>query len=467
MMSLMLDYAIGGRPENLGQFHRTSLLLHAINTGLLTLLLYLLFGRPWVAGVVGLLFGVHPMTVETIPWVSERKTLLAAFFCLLCLILYVRHTRKGGFLVYVTCLIMFLLALMSKPTSTPLPILMLLMDYWPLRRWTWRTFLEKVPFFVFAAISGVITLVSQTRTVSGSITWAQTGKIPLILCHNIVFYLWKIFWPADLCSHYAFPEPLDVSHPMVLAGLVGSAILIPALLISVIWTRELLAGWAFFFVGILPSTQIIRFSNVIAADKFAYLPSIGLLMVLASLSGRLWDSFGIRKATIFQVTLVLAGLVLASGEAVASRRHLAHWCNTETLYSHMVTVSPNSVAVRNHLGVALVSVGKIDEGIEQFRTALQIKPGDVKSNYNLGLALKLNGKFEEAINCYQRALEQKPDYAEVYNNLGSIFHSQGKYDEAISHYRRALQIKPDFEVARKNLDIALGASPEPKRRVGH
>jgi hypothetical protein len=144
MISLMCDYALGGRPANLRQFHRTSLALHTVNTALVIVLLYLLFGRPLIAAGVGLLFGVHPMTVEPIPWVGERKTLLAAFFALWCLILYVRFARKGSRRVYFGCVVTYVLALMSKPTSTPLPVLMLLIDYWPLKRLNRRTLLEKL-----------------------------------------------------------------------------------------------------------------------------------------------------------------------------------------------------------------------------------------------------------------------------------------------------------------------------------
>ena len=146
MISLMTDYALGGRPDNLRPFHSTSLALHVANTALIIVLLYLLFGRPWIAAAVGLLFGVHPMTVESIPWVGERKTLLAAFFALWCLILYVRYTRRNTWQLYVSCFVMYVLALLSKPTSLPVPVLMLLMDYWPLNRWRPKVIIGKMAF---------------------------------------------------------------------------------------------------------------------------------------------------------------------------------------------------------------------------------------------------------------------------------------------------------------------------------
>ena len=184
---------------------------------------------------------------------------------------------------YIACFFFYLLALMSKPTSTPLPVLMLLLDFWPLKRLKWQSFLEKIPFFILGGIFAVITYISQTRTaVTISPVKMGIGRVFFTLCHNIIFYLYKIIWPVNLSSHYPFPDPLNLSQPMVLAGVIGTCILIPLLLISLRWTRAAFTGWLFFFVAILPTMQIIGFSNVIASDKFAYLPSFGLLMILAS-----------------------------------------------------------------------------------------------------------------------------------------------------------------------------------------
>ena len=193
MISLMLDYAMGGRASDLSIFHATSICLHVANTALVIMLLYMLFGKVWPAIAVGLLFGVHPLTVEPIPWVGERKTLLAAFFALWCMILYVRYTHKKNWKLYIFCVLTYILALMSKPTTTPLPILLLLLDFWPLRRLSKRTFLEKIPFFVIMIIFAAITIISQSRTANITMPGEyEPMQIPLVLCHNIIFYLYKI-----------------------------------------------------------------------------------------------------------------------------------------------------------------------------------------------------------------------------------------------------------------------------------
>ena len=232
MLSLMADYALGGRYNNLLPFHRTSLALHMAITALVIVVLYLLFGRVWIAAGVGLLFGLHPMTVEPIAWVSDRKTLLAAFFALWCLILYVRFTHKNDWRFYVGCILMYVLALMSKPTSLPLPVLMLLMDYWPLRRFKRQAVLEKLPFFVVGAISVGITYISQSRAGPAVLAGGYgLQRMPLMFCHNIIFYLSKIVCPTNLSSYYAFPQPLSLSDTMVLIGVIGTCILIPLLVI--------------------------------------------------------------------------------------------------------------------------------------------------------------------------------------------------------------------------------------------
>ncbi len=502
MISLMVDYAIGGRVDNLMPFHRTSLVLHMTNTALVVVLLYLLFGSAWVAAGVGLLFGLHPMTVEPIPWVGERKTLLAAFFALCCLILYVRYTRNKNWRLYFFGLLMYVLALMSKPTSVALPALMLLMDCWPLKRLSWRTVLEKTPFFGVGVIFAVITYVSQSRTAAVVMPGGYNlGRIVLILCHNIIFYLYKIVWPVNLSSHYPYPQPLGLSDPMILAGVIGTYILIVLLLISLRWTPVLLVGWLFFFVAILPTMQIIGFSNVIASDKFAYLPSIGLLMVLASFLS--WYCYaGSKDKAVRRCAIVaIMVLMLASAEAVATRRYLTYWRDTVSLFKHMITLAPDAAPLHNNLGIALKSQGKLeeavshykraleiepdsfrthdnlgivlfmqgklDEGISHFRQSLQLRPTSASTHYNLGRALQFQGKLEEAIEHYRQALQLKPDFADVHINLGIALKYQGKLEEAIEHYRQALQISPNFALAHNNLGYALAEQGKLEEAIRH
>jgi hypothetical protein len=238
MISLMLDCAMGGSNENLLPFHRTSLVLHVLNTALIIFLLYLLFGNAWLAAAGGLLFGLHPMTVEPVPWVGERKTLLATFFTLWSVIIYVFFVRRGGWKPFAGVAATYILALMSKPTSIALPLMLVVMDYWPLRRLRTGTVLEKMPLFLAGGCFAFVTYVSQSRTAAAALGGGYgLERVGLVICHNIVFYLYKIILPVNLSPFYAFPEPLALSHPVVLAGVAGSCALIAVLIISLRWTR--------------------------------------------------------------------------------------------------------------------------------------------------------------------------------------------------------------------------------------
>lgn len=465
MISLMLDYAMGGRSDYLRPFHRTSLILHTLNTVLIIVLLYMLFHRIWIASGVGLLFGLHPMTVETIPWVGERKTLLAAFFALWCLILYVRFIRKSSWKLYIGCVVMYILAVMSKPISLPLPALMLLIDFWPKKRLGLRAIIEKLPLFAIAGIFAVITYISQSRTANVALpTVFSPLRIPLILCHNIIFYFSKIICPVNLSSHYAFPKELGLSNPMVLFGVIGTFILISLLLISLRWTRGALTGWLFFFVAILPAMQIIGFSNVIASDKFTYLPSVGLLMALTGLlcwicnAGRGW---------ITNVTLAIIILVLAGAEAIATRRCLVHWRDTESLYEHMISITPNEAILYNDLGIALYSEDRVDDAISLFNKALELDSDLVKAHINLGVALVSKDKLTDAAWHFRKALQIDPNKALTLNNLAGVFKIQGRLDEAIEYYYKALQIDPDHYRAYYNIAEILSEQGKSDQAVVH
>jgi tetratricopeptide (TPR) repeat protein len=454
MISLMLDYAIGGQTDNIMTFHRTSLLLHVANTALIIVLLYQLFGRIWVAAAVGLLFGVHPLTVEPIPWVGERKTLLAAFFALWSLVLYVRFTRSGNPKTRIGSIVMYALALMSKPTSTPLPVLMLLIDYWPLRRLSWRTILEKWPFFVIGGISAVITYISQSRTAS-VITPESYGlmRVPLVICHNIIFYLYKMIWPVNLSSHYVFPHSLGFSTPMVKIGIIGTCILIPLLLVSWRWTRAAIIGWLIFFVMVFPTMQMLQFSDVIASDKFVYLPSIGILMTLAAFLSWICYVDGNRRHTIRCAIMAIVVLLLAGVESFATRQYLADWKDTASLFAHMVKVTPNAVSPRSNLGVALAVRGDVNEAMKCFNDVLKLDPNDTDAHVNLGKIYADRSQYDEAMYHYNKTIQINPDEASAYVHLGVMLATQGRIDEAISLYRKAIERKMPYS---SQLHVGLG-----------
>jgi len=439
MISLMFDYAAGGRENNLRPFHVSSLALHTVNTALVIILLYMLFGNIWAAAAAGLLFGIHPMTVEPIPWVGERKTLLAAFFSLWSLILYVRYSRSGGWKAYAGCFVMYLLALMSKPTSVTAPIVMLLMDYWPLRRLKTKSIFEKLPLFILGVIFAGITYVSQQRTcVAISPTKAGPMNIFLQVCHNIIFYLYKIIVPINLSSHYAFPKPFGITQPMVLAGVVGTCALIVVLTLSLRWTRAAFTGWLIFFAAIFPAMGVVGFTNVIASDKFAYLPSIGLLTVVTSFLIWLGKNRNIRK------TAVVIILILAVAEAMATQRYLVYWQDSITLANHMIALAPDSAPLYCDRGVAYVKRGEYELALADFNKAIEITPKYYEVYHNRGIIYNTKGEDDLALGEFDKALRINPKYAPVYDNRGRIYDSRGQFDKAIADYNTAISLKPEF-----------------------
>ena len=502
MTSLMLDVAMGGGRENFTPFHATSLALHVLNAGLLTILLFQLFGRAWPAAAAGLLFGLHPLTIEPIPWIGERKTLLAAFFAFGSLVFYVGFVkttlREWRATLYSASLIFFILALLSKPTVVPLSVMLLLLDFWPLGRLNRRAVMEKIPFFVLSAGFAVITVVSQSRASTISMPTEQTAfRVPLIICHNIVFYLAKAVWPTNLSSHYPFPQPLNFSQPMIVVGVIGTCIVLPALAVSLKWTRALATGWLVFLVAALPTMQIIGFSDVIASDKYAYFPSVGLLLMLAWALTRISisPSGSARRGAI----VVVAILIIT--EALTTRKNLAVWKDTETHYSYMIRLEPNAASLHNNLALELADMKRFAEALIHYRKAIELKPGDERTITNLGTALAKSGRRDEAIELYRQALKdlpqcysihlnlgvflaetgkneeateqfriarlQKPDSAEALTNFANGLYTQGQYEEAARGYREAMEVRPDIADIHNNLAVCLDLLGQKEEALQH
>jgi tetratricopeptide (TPR) repeat protein len=473
MISLMLDCALGGSPENLGVFHRTSLLLHVANTVLMVVLLYSLFGSVVPAAMAGLLFGVHPLTVEPIPWVGERKTLLATFFSFLSLFAYVKFARarmaatceknvsvamegdvrRMHFAWYLLSTASFLAALLSKPTSTLLPLAMLLMDWWPLGRWSRRAVFEKLPLFALSFASAVTTYFSQAASYVRTPGEAGPARIALTLFHNIAFYGWRMVRPVALSSHYPFPDPFDLSNPMVRAGVLGTTALIAVLLFALCWTPAPLAGWLIFFVLAFPTMGAVGFTSVIASDKYSYLPSVGLLMVLAYFLSVAWR----RGSAILRLGSMAACLLLAGLETRLTRAYLAVWESDQSLYGHMLALAPRSALLHFGLGYSHAWHGRTAEAMREYERAIECDSRDVPARNNLALLLLDQGRHDEAIEHFGALLAIKPDAPDVLSNLALALTAQGKPDEAILECRRALEIRPGFAPALNNLGQALCA----------
>jgi len=456
LISLMADSALGGGAENLRPFHRTSLALHLANAVLLFVLLGALFRNRWVSAGAALLFGVHPLTVEPIAWVADRKTLLAAFFSLVSLVLYVRYARRVRPGAYAGSLMAFALALMSKPTSVPLPVLLLLVDYWPLKRQSRRAILEKVPFLLLGVAGAVITIVSQGRT--GVLTAPGPegpGRLVLLVSHNVVFYILKIVWPVKLSSYYPYPEPLSLAHPAVLAGVVGTAFLVALAVVSLRWTCALAAGWSFFFVGLFPTLGVVGFTVVVAADKFVYLPSVGLVMLLAwLLCGAARAAARLRPA-VLRFAPAAAVVLVAGAEVVATRRYLGVWQDSIAYHRRVVSLAPAAARPRINLGFALHADGRYAEAEGALREAVRLEPTSAVAHNNLAACLAEQGKLADAVEHYRRAVEAARGPAHIralcHVNLAQVLGKLGDHDAAVRELRHALRLSPTCTEARRAL----------------
>ncbi len=455
LLSLMVDVELGGRADHLQQFHRTSLALHVLNTMLIIVLLYQLFGHPRAAALAGILFGLHPLTVEPVAWVWERKTLLAAFFVLWSLIGYVFYTHRKTRASYAMSLAAFFLSLLAKPTGTPLPILLILLDYWPLRRLNRHALYEKIPFFFLSGLSAVVTIISTQRnavlTLPGQQLWVG---MPFQVSYLLMFYLAKIIYPANLSSVYSPPG----SHLVVIACLILTLLLAAALVASVRWMRAPLTGALFFVAALFPMLGLLRYSWVIASDKYVYLPAIGLLLIVTNGLSILLTSHGTfpaHNATFRGGVIALIVLGLAVGEAVATRRYLRAWTDTETLYRHMIRVSPTSPASHNNLSAVLLMRSQVEEAIREARESIRLDPRHTGAYVSLGNGLMRQERIAEAAEAFRFAVNIDPHYARAHHNLGLALYRLGQYDDSVSELSRAIELQPDYAEGFQNYGAAL------------
>jgi len=461
MTSLMLDYAAGGRPTDLRAFHRTGLLLHVLNTTLLGVFLYLLFDHAFTAVLVAALFGLHPVATECLPWLAQRKTLLATFFGLACLIAYLGFVRTRSWSFYAFSLFAYVLALLSKPTATPLAVALILLDRWPLQNLNRRTLLNKVPFLLIAAAFSAITVISQSRT-GGTIppdpsSWTRG---PLILGYTTTLYLRNLLWPVGFPAYYPFPEPFSLANRAVLAHVVMGVVLAIAVVASARRSPRWLVGFLIFFVTIFPTLGLIGFTDVIAANRFLYLPMIGLLIPIADVLPRLWMGTPNRRRALARLCIISIGCAVLLAEAVASRAALVPWRDTTSLFRYLLENLPGAPddavgRIRYNLGNALADSGDRTAAIEEYRAAIELAPNLARAHNNLAVELVNADRPAEAVVHFDRALQLDSRNANALSSYGAALVKLGRPIEGLERFRQALQVKPDLLTARFNLGCTL------------
>jgi cytochrome c-type biogenesis protein CcmH/NrfG len=463
-LSHMLDVQLYGL--NPGWHHLTNVLLHTGNTFLLFWVICLLTGNMVRSGFVAALFALHPLHVQSVAWIAERKDVLSTFFALLAIWSYVRYAQYPRVGRFMPVVLFFILGLMAKPMIVTLPFVLLLLDYWPLKRLRLETskkvagvlksirnstalIIEKIPLFCIAAASCIVTVYAQHA--GGAIS--TLAEIPLHVrianaLISYVSYIGKMFWPSKLAVIYPYSEVWPVwqivTAFVLLAGITFLAL---RCMTSKPWV---LVGWFWYLGTLVPVIGLVQVGAQAMADRYTYVPLIGLFIILTWGISELWHRHRFKNFGAF--TIAAAALILLMG---LSWKQVGYWKNSVTLFEHTLAVTKNNYVAHNNLGHRLLELGQPAAAIPHFEKALQINPAFEVAHLNLGLALSNQGKFEEATSHYSKALKIKPDYAVAHNNIGNVFYRLGKADEAINHYLQALRIDSEYAEAYNNLGAAL------------
>jgi len=449
-LSLALDHHLYGL-EPFG-YHLTSLLIHTANAVLVFLVIFHLTGAFWQSLGVAILFGLHPLRVESVSWVAERKDVLSAFFWLLTMAAYVRYVRLKSLNNYLLVVLAFTMGLLSKPVIVTLPAALLLLDYWPLRRLSWRTVLEKLPL---AALStACMALVFAAQQSGGAV---QIDPIPLLdrVANSLaayVQYLALTFWPQALSPWYAHPalEGPALSHWQVL----GAATLLAGITAVVLFRGRLKpylpVGWFWFLGTLVPMIGLVQVGRQGMADRYTYIPHIGLFLLLVwGISGLpVWKSH--RARVVGAVVTVGLALVLAS----LTWRQTAVWSNNLALWSYTAERSPNAFIAHQALGLELQRLRRYDEALISLQRASTIRPEIASVHFNVATLLDRNGQLGAALARYREAAALKPDSASYHNRLGVTLLRLGRPREAREPIERAIALKPGYAEAHYNLGHA-------------
>jgi tetratricopeptide (TPR) repeat protein len=467
VLSHMLDCQwYGLRPWG---HHLTSILLHALNTVLVFLLLHRLTGARWRSAMVAALFGWHPLHVESVAWVAERKDVLSTCFGLVTLLLYSAYAqgRKtkdaeaaeagAGPVFYVSAwywlaCFCFALGLLSKPMLVTWPFVLLLLDYWPLKRFqpgrAGRLLVEKLPFFALAAAGSLMTFYVQHQTGAMKILEHLTFGSR---CENAVVsygrYLLKLVWPVDLAFFYPHPGHWPVGG-VLLAGacLAGISILV--------WLARrpypfLPVGWFWFIGTLVPVIGLVQVGIQAMADRYTYIPSLGIFVLIVwgiSELARRW-----RQEALAGALAGLAAVILCA----ATWHQIGFWQNSEILFRHSLEVTADNEVARNNLGTVLMDRGQVDAALNEFQAALRDRANCVEAHNNLGNALKQKGQTPAAIREYETAIRLQPGFADPHNNLATMLLAQGQTNAAFQEFQNAVRLRPDYVEARNNLAALL------------
>jgi tetratricopeptide (TPR) repeat protein len=438
-----------------------NLFFHVMNTILLFLIFHRMTKKLWPSAFVACLFAIHPLRVESVAWITERKDVLSTFFWMLTMGAYSYYVEHPGFRRYFFVLLFFVLGLMAKPMVVTLPFVLLLLDYWPLQRfqeavketlelkqpadpeYKWSLIYpllwEKAPLFIPIILSSIVTYIAGKKGIETLPLVVRIGNVFI----SYVAYIGKMIWPSNLAILYPFPKLL------VPWQILGSVFLLIVITVVVVWRAKrfpyLATGWLWYIGTLVPVIGIVHFSSIAIADRFTYIPLIGLFIIVAWGVPDLLKKWKYRKE-IFLTSSVLSILFLS----IITWTQVGYWQNNITLYDHTLKVTDNNSLIYLNRGFAHAKLGNYGQAIDDYSRAIEIKPYYIEAYNDRGLAYKALGNHRQAIDDYSRAIEINPVYADAYNNRGIVYSSLGNYGQAIEDYSRAIEINPGHVNAYKN-----------------
>jgi Flp pilus assembly protein TadD len=441
-----------------GGHHFTNVLLHTVAAVLLFFWLHNITGRLWSSAFVTAVFAIHPLRVESVAWIAERKDVLSAVFFFLTLAAYVRYARARSFGRYLMMSILFACGLMSKPMLVTTPAVLLLLDYWPLNRgqrtefrgqkfkaaiW-WKLIVEKIPLFGLSLALSIVAfaLQVQSRESVGQLPFGWRLQNALV---TYVTYIWQIFWPANLAVFYPHPDDRLALWQVALAT--GFLIAMTWVVFAVRQNRPyLLVGWLWYLIMLLPVIGIVEVGLQGHADRYTYLPQVGLDIALTWLVADVARSLRYRK----EILATVGGGIIIILSACAWKQ-TTYWRNNEMLWTHTLAVTTDNDVALTNLGTSLMDRGQLDDALSYFQSALAVRSRSEHSHYNLSLALindsvgnvlARKGLLDEAIAHFRQAIEFRPDYADAHYNLGAVLFRRRDVDGAIAEWRTTLSLHP-------------------------
>jgi protein O-mannosyl-transferase len=465
-ISYMLDFSLFG--SNPGEQHLVNVALHLASALLLFLALARMTRQPWRCAVVAAIFAVHPLHVESVAWISERKDVLSTFFEMLTLLLYVRYTAKPGARSYLAVAAAFGLSLLAKPMAVTFPFVLLLLDFWPLRRLDWplkaaairRLFMEKAPLLAMAAVASVLTFLAQR----GFGAVISLTRFPLAAraanaAIAYVTYMGKTIWPADLAVLYPARGPVlgtAVTASIILAAVTGAAWR---------WVRQrpyLAVGWLWYLGMLVPVIGLVQVGTQAMADRYTYVPMVGLSIALVwTVADLVQNRPALRIAATASAVLALAML------ASAAYRQTTYWKTSRTLFEHTLAVTRNNYVIQNNLGVIVAGEGNSAEAVALYRAALATAPEYAEAHANLGHELLKSGQLDQAQSSLTKALDLSPNLASAQADLGLVLAAHGEFEEARRHIERSLILAPGDAENESNLCYVLTHLDHPDEAIAH